>query len=155
MWQPLLISNQNNFSYFCFTNHPNTSIPFFSGLAFLVQEKVQNRFSRWQPYCISYQNDFSCFRSTSCPNTSYQVLVNWPFGSKEVQHWIHPGFWIWTIFSSFDVQVTSILPTKLRVTLILNSYKVLNQLAFWFRSSKQIFKIVALVAIFDLIAEWC
>ena len=87
---------------------------------------MQNSFSTWQPLlpsCISDRNDFSYFLSTRCPNNSYQVLriglsVQEKKSKTDFQdggHGSHLGFPIWTILATFDLQVATILTTKVRV----------------------------------------
>ena len=73
-WQPSWISDQQDFSYFLSTSHPDAfyqvwrvNWPFPSG------EEAKNRFSRWRPSWISDRNDFSFFFSTCLPDASYQV----------------------------------------------------------------------------------
>ena len=68
------ISDQNDFSYFLSTSHPDTS--------YLFESIVKNRFSRWQlwwPSCIPKQNDFSYFWSTNHPDAICQVLSQLAF----------------------------------------------------------------------------
>ena len=81
-WRPFWISDQNDFSYFWSTSHPNASYQVLSQLAF-CSEEGKGRFSRWPPWrpsWISDQNDFIYFWSTSHHNASYQVSSNRPRG---------------------------------------------------------------------------
>ena len=75
-WRPSCISDQNNFSYFLSTSHPDASYQISSQLAYPFRRRSKNRFSRWppqRPSWISDQNDFCYFLSTSHHNASYQV----------------------------------------------------------------------------------
>ena len=60
--------------------------------------------------------------SANSPDTFYQIRVTWSFGSEELQnmfqdggHGGHLGVPIETIFASFYLKVTLILPLKFRV----------------------------------------
>ena len=54
--RPSWVSDQNDFSYFLPTSHPDTSYQVLSqwALNFYSGEEVQNRFSRWQLWWPSY-----------------------------------------------------------------------------------------------------
>ena len=68
---------------------------------------------------ILYIYDFSYFLSASCPDTSYQVFSQLEKKSKidflDGIHGSYLEFPIGTILALFDLQVASILPTKVRV----------------------------------------
>ena len=93
--------------------------PFGSG------EEGKNRFSRWRPWWPSWNsdwNDFSYFWSTSYPYASYQVSSQLAFGIRkrkidfqDGRHGGHLRFTIGTISAIFDLQVTSMLPSKFGV----------------------------------------
>ena len=75
--------------------------------------------------------------------TKFQV--NWPFGSESAKnrfedggHGSHLGFPIKMVLAIFDLQVTSMLPTKFQVKLAFQLRR---------RSEKQIFKRAAIAAI--------
>ena len=74
-WQSSWISDQNNFSYFWSTSHPDASYQVSRLLVFWFRtEKARNRFSRrlqWRPFFISYWNNFSYFWSPSHPDASF------------------------------------------------------------------------------------
>ena len=138
-WRPSWISDRNDFSYFWPTSHPRCLLPSFESIGpwwflpcfvnwpFGSGEEAKDRFSRWPPwqlFWISHQKDFSSFLSTSHPDASYQVLSQLAFRfrsrSKKIDfqdgnHGGHLGFPILTILAIFDLQVTWMLPTKIRV----------------------------------------
>ena len=62
------------------------------------------------------RNYFSSFLSTKQPHASYQVWSQLAFGSEEAKinfHFdSHLGFRIRTVSTTFDLQVTPMLPTK-------------------------------------------
>ena len=119
--------------------------PFSLGVDF------RNRFSRWQPWrtsWISNQNNFSYFWSTSTPVLPIKFRVNWPFLQEKLKidfqdgsNGGHLGFLIRTILAGSCPDT---------------SYQVSCWLAFAFRrrSSKYIFKMVAMAAILDFKSEW-
>ena len=110
-------------------------------------EEAKNIFlnwSPWRPSWISDRSDFSDFWSTSHPDTSYQVSSQLAFWfrrrsekkkkkkkneRKRLSRWLpwRPS-WIsvGTILTTFDLQVTPMLPTRIS-----------SQLAFWFRRRRQ------------------
>ena len=100
-----LISDQNHFSYFWSTSHPDASNEFQVNWPFSSGEEAKHRFSRWplwRPSWISNQNDFSSTRflpsfKTICllvqkkkqqidfqdiyhPMFPTNFRVNWPWG---------------------------------------------------------------------------
>ena len=94
-------------------------------------EKAKNRFSRWMPWrpsWISDRNDFIYFWSTSHPDASYQVSIGLSVQEKRrkidfqnSRYGDHFGFLIGTILSTFDLQVTPMLPTKFQVNWLFGS----------------------------------
>ena len=88
-------------------------------------EEAKKRFSRWPPWpsWTSNQHDFSYFWSTSHPDASYQVLESAGLSAQEKQktdfqdggHGGQLGFPIGTTLTTFDLQITPMLPTKFRV----------------------------------------
>ena len=142
-WQSSWISDRKDFSYFDLQVVPILPTNFWVSWPFCSGEEVQNTFSRWQLYWITYQNDFSYFWFTSCSETSYQVSSQLAIPFRRSSKWI---FKMATTaadqndFSYLLSQAAPILPTKFP-----------SPLAFWFRSSKYIFK---MAAILDLWFEW-
>ena len=127
-WWPFWIFDWHDFSYFWSTSQTDASYQVSSQLAFWFRRR-RNRFSR--PSWISDWNDFSYFWSKSHPDASYQVLSQLAFGFRRTElllqkkkrkidfqdghHGSHLGFPIRTILAIFDLQVTSMLPTKFQV----------------------------------------
>ena len=113
---------QDDFSYFWSTNHHKASYQVSSHWPFSSEEEAKNRFSRWPPW-ISDRDDFSYFLSISHPNASYQVWSQLAFGfrrSKTIDfqdghHGGNLGFPIGMILTIFDLQVTLMLPTWIKV----------------------------------------
>ena len=101
--------------------------PFGSG------EEAKNRFSRWPPSSISDGNDFNYFWSTSHPDASYQLSSQLAFGFmgfpgekrkidfQDGHHDGNSGFPIGMVLTTFDLQVTPMLPTKFQVNWPLGS----------------------------------
>ena len=89
-------------------------------------EEAKNGFSRWLPWRPSWSSHllaFSYFWSKSHPDASQQVWSQLAFGfRRRSDKWIfkllpcgHLGFPIGTILSTFDLQVTLMLPSKFGV----------------------------------------
>ena len=100
-WRPYWISNQNDFTYFWSTNHPDGSHS--SHLGFWIRTKLAS----FDP------------QINSMLPTKFQV--NWPFSSGEVKNrfskWLRWPYWNsnWNVLANFDLQVTPMLPPKFQV----------------------------------------
>ena len=86
LWWPYWISDQNNFSYFWSTSHPDTSYQVSNGLAFWFRRRSSKQISRWQPwqpFRISTRNDEAIFdlQVTLILPTKFQF--NWPLCPRE------------------------------------------------------------------------
>ena len=81
-------------------------------------------------HCISDRNDFSIFLSISHPGASYQVWsqLAFRFRSKVGGYGGHLGFPIGTILANFNLQVTTILPTKFQLAQGCKRSRLLKQL---------------------------
>ena len=85
--QPSWISNQNSFSYFCSTSHPDAS------------------------YQVSSQLDFQFRRRSQIQIFKKAAIIVFQDG----HHSNHLGFPIRTILAIYDLQVTRMVPTKFQV----------------------------------------
>ena len=111
------------FSYFWYTNCPDTSHQVSSQLVLPVTKRSLKWFSRWLPWRPSWifnQNDFSYFESPSHPDTSHRFesigsLVLEKKAENIFSRW-PPGCPIGTILAIFDLQVIPSFPTKFRVS---------------------------------------
>ena len=106
-WRLSWISDQNDFTYFCFTSlrcflpsfdsivsvqEKKGKLDFQDGrqvlsqLAFWFRRRSKYRFSRWLPWrpsWISDRNDLAIFDLQVTPMPPTKFRVNWPFGSGE------------------------------------------------------------------------
>ena len=83
-WQPSLISNQNKFSYFWSTSHPDTSYQVLSQLAFFGSgEDAKNRFSSGH-LGFSIGTILAIYDVQVTPMLPTKFKVTKPFGSGEV-----------------------------------------------------------------------
>ena len=90
---------------------------FWVSWLFGSEEEAQNRFSRWRPWrpsCISEWNEFSLF-TTKFESIGLSVQKKRKIDFSNSGRGGHLGFPIGMLLAFFDVQVASILPTKLRV----------------------------------------
>ena len=92
-WWPSWISDQNEFSYFWSTSHPDISYPVSSWLAVWFRRRsLKNRFSRWQPWQCTMDNG------------------HWPITIAHLEHFVlmwannrdrhHENKMPWLIFSA-------------------------------------------------------
>ena len=103
--------------------------------------EAKNRFSRWrqwQPSWISDRNDFSFFfkiyKSPRCFLPSFESnghMVQKKKRKIDFQDGGHLRFPIRTILANFDLQVTSMLPTKFQINWHFSSGEANNRFSRW------------------------
>ena len=115
----ILVSDQNDFSYFDLLVTPILHIKFQDNRSCVSGEEVKNIFSRWRPSWSFIGTILAIFiyKSPRCFVPSFKsvglsVQKKLKIDFQDGHHGRHLGFLIGTILAIFDEQIILMLPTK-------------------------------------------